>query len=60
MTNIKNCPFCGGKIYIKGLMGLLFFKCKKCGATTSFDNDECNANPTKAFDYFERRVSSNA
>ena len=50
------CPFCGGEIYVKGLMGLLFFKCKKCGATTSFDNDECNKTPTKAFDYFEKRA----
>lgn len=53
------CPFCGGEINIThGMIGapFWFFKCKKCGATISFDNDECNYNPEKAKDYFERRA----
>ena len=37
------CPFCSGEVNIThGLIGapFWFFKCKECGATISFDNDE--------------------
>ena len=34
-----------------------FFKCKSCHATVSFDNDECNTTPSKAMEYFNKRVS---
>ena len=53
------CPFCGGEVNIThGMIGapFWFFKCQKCGATISFDNDECNHNPDKAKDYFKRRA----
>lgn len=56
---LLNCPFCDGEINIThGMIGapFWFFKCKKCGATISFDNDECNHNPEKAKDYFKRRA----
>lgn len=56
MDELLPCPFCGGKIYTKGFMGLIYFKCKECGATTSFDNDECNKKPTKAYEYFNKRT----
>jgi tRNA(Ile2) C34 agmatinyltransferase TiaS len=58
MKEFTPCPFCGGKIKLKGLMGLLFFKCQKCGATISFDNDECNKTPEKAYEYFEKRANN--
>ena len=44
----KGCPFCGGEIRITHgytLAPFWFFKCKKCGAVVSFDNDECNRQP---------------
>ena len=53
------CPFCGGEVNIthgKICVQLWFFKCEKCGATVYFYNDECNYNPEKAKDYFERRA----
>lgn len=55
---IKGCPFCAGEINVThGLINApyLFFKCRACGAIVSFDNDECNHNPRKAMQYFERR-----
>lgn len=56
---VKPCPFCGGGI--KVTHGFIcapfwFFKCQKCGAVISFDNYECNAEPSKAKEYFERRM----
>ncbi len=53
------CPFCGGEVKVThGMTGVpfWFFRCKKCGAIVSFDNDECNHNPEKAKGYFERRA----
>lgn len=35
---------------------LNWLKEKKGGEVISFDNDECNYNPEKAKDYFERRA----
>lgn len=58
-TNAKPCPFCGGTIKeTNGIIGapFWFFKCKGCGAIVSFDNDECNADPSKAMSYFNNRV----
>ncbi len=58
--NIKPCPFCGGNVYVShGITGVpfWFFKCKSCHATVSFDNDECNTTPSKAMEYFNKRVS---
>ena len=43
------CPFCKGEIRrIIVVMGLNFFKCRKCGAVVSFDNDYFNAHPNEA------------
>lgn len=56
---IKSCPFCGGEIRVTHgyiMAPFWFFKCKKCGAVISFDNDECNSNPERAKEYFERRA----
>lgn len=53
------CPFCGGEVnIIHGKTGVpfWFFKCEKCGAITSFNNNECNYNPERAKEYFERRA----
>lgn len=55
------CPFCGAKVrtYTNLFAGsLIMFKCtdKKCGATVSFDNDECNGKPFMAEAYFMRRA----
>ena len=46
MGNIKNCPFCGGKVeFMSMLTGMKMFYCKNyqnCGAVVSFDNPACN------------------
>lgn len=60
-SHVKSCPFCGGEIHIThGFINapFWFFKCRKSGAVISFDNDECNAEPSKAKAYFERRVNN--
>lgn len=53
------CPFCGGEVNITHGMicaPFWFFKCKKCGAVISFDNDECNYNPEKAVESLLRKA----
>ena len=43
------CPFCKGLVHrVIGFGGLNFFKCRKCGAVVSFDNDYFNAHPNEA------------
>ena len=57
---IKNCPFCGGNINVThGIIGapFWFFICRKCGATVSFNCDECNRTPSRAAEYFNRRTA---
>lgn len=59
--DLAPCPFCGGQVVTyTGIMGtsLRFFKCKKCGATISFDNVECNTAPQKAVERFNNRFKS--
>lgn len=53
------CPFCGGEVKVThGMIGVpfWFFKCTKCGATVSFDNDECNFKPDTALQYWNGRT----
>lgn len=53
---LKPCPFCGGSVERKlGFGGLNFFKCKKCGAVVSFDNDYYNTRTDKAVEAWNRR-----
>ena len=56
MKNLKECPFCGGKVnsYI-GLLGIRLYKCEGCGATVSFNNVECNSSPERTDEYWNRR-----
>lgn len=59
-SGLEPCPFCGGQVVTyTGIMGteLRFFKCtnRKCGATVSFDNQECNTQPKKAIERFNSR-----
>lgn len=56
MDKLKPCPFCGGKVNTTINFGLLFFKCKRCGAVISFDNKECNQKPIKSCEYFNTRT----
>lgn len=57
MTELKRCPFCGGKVRrVIGIMGLNFFRCKKCGAVVSFDNDYYNTHQNEAIEAWNRRV----
>lgn len=43
------CPFCKGEVRrVIGFGGLNFFKCRKCGAVVSFDNDYFNERPNEA------------
>ena len=58
MTELKSCSFCGGKVRrVIELMGLNFFKCKKCGAVVSFDNDYYNTHQNEAIEAWNRRVN---
>ena len=46
---LLGCPFCKGEVRrVIGVMGLNFFKCRKCGAVVSFDNDYFNTHPNEA------------
>ena len=43
------CPFCKGEVRrVIGFGGLNFFRCRKCGAVGSFDNDYFNEHPNEA------------
>ena len=54
MTELKPCPFCGGKAYIvKGFTGLHMILCKDCGLTAIFQNKEGRQETIKAWN---RRV----
>ncbi len=59
MNKLKPCPFCGGEVRsVKRNFSkdeIYFIKCRKCGATISFDNLICNNNPVKALNYFNGR-----
>lgn len=53
---LKPCPFCGGEaVCVKGFVGVNVFKCKKCGAIVSFNNDYYNTHKDKAFKAWNRR-----
>lgn len=57
MTELKSCPFCGGKVKrVIGIMGLNFFRCKECGAVVSFDNDYYNTHTNEAIEAWNRRI----
>lgn len=60
VTELKPCPFCGNKkIQVShGMTGapFLFFKCKECGATVSFDNDLSNRVPDLACANWNHRI----
>lgn len=56
MDELKPCPFCGGTVHrMIGFGGLNFFKCTKCGAVVSFDNDYYNAHRDEAVNAWNRR-----
>ena len=46
MSEIKPCPFCGGKVELMNLVTPIKMFCclnyKECGAVVSFNNDICN------------------
>lgn len=46
MSELKPCPFCGGKVEFMNLFSPIpMFYClnyTECGAVVSFDNDVCN------------------
>ena len=51
------CPFCKGHVRrVIGFGGLNFFKCKKCGAVVSFDNDY-NTHKNEAITAWNTRAS---
>ena len=52
------CPFCTGHVRrVIGFGGLNFFKCKKCGAVVSFDNDYYNTHKNEAITAWNTRAS---
>ncbi len=58
-TELKPCPFCGGKARrVIGFMGVNFFKCTACGATVSFDNEYYNNHKNEAVKAWNRRVDN--
>lgn len=51
------CPFCKGHVRrVIGFGGLNFFKCKKCGAVVSFDNDYYNTHKNEAITAWNTRA----
>ena len=51
------CPFCNGRVRrVIGFGGLNFFKCKKCGAVVSFDNDYYNTHKNAAITAWNTRA----
>lgn len=63
MTELKPCPFCGGKVRrVIGFGGLNFFKCLStyCGAVMSFDNDYYNEHKNEAIEQYNKRAEDNA
>ena len=56
MPIMRECPFCGGNVKVRQNFWALIFECQTCGAKVRFDNDECNREPRKALEYFNRRV----
>lgn len=59
MQELKPCPFCGGKVRrtIGSIMGFVFFKCRECGATISFNNYYYNEHKDEAIEAYNRRVN---
>lgn len=51
MTELKPCPFCGGKIEKVNapMMNTVMFVCHKCGADVCFYGAEHEPNATKAW-----------
>ena len=51
------CAFCKGDVRrVIGFGGLNFFKCKKCGAVVSFNNDYYNTHKNKAITAWNTRA----
>lgn len=51
------CAFCKGEVRrVIGFGGLNFFKCRKCGAVVSFDNDYYNIHKNKAITAWNTRA----
>ena len=51
------CAFCKGKVRrVIGFGGLNFFKCRKCGAVVSFDNDYYNTHKNEAIQAWNTRA----
>ena len=51
------CAFCKGEVRrVIGIGGLNFFKCKKCGAVVSFDNDYYNTHKNDAIRAWNTRA----
>ena len=58
-TELKNCPFCGGKVKkYMGFGGIEFLNCQKCGACISLkDVSGKSAQVADTDGAFNRRVS---
>lgn len=58
---LRECPFCGGNVSrVIGFGGLNSFKCWKCGAVVSFDNDFYNTYKDRAIEAWNRRYDDNS
>lgn len=65
MSNLKPCPFCGGKVKSKlathNGVTLMFFNCEnaKCGAVVSFNNPLSNYYPKHTDVFYNARAKPN-
>lgn len=58
MNNLKPCPFCAGKAFVRYVLPMSAVQCEKCGATAAVYADEYEAEDSKpkAIEAWNRRV----
>lgn len=57
MTDVKQCPFCGGEVYYRmTTSGVMFFNCIHCNASITFSRTGEDMSPEEAKKRFNRRI----